>query len=499
MNKIRSTKGITLISLVITIIVLIILAGISIAMLTGENGILGKASKAKEESLKAEALEDIKIKVMEAQANHDGKATLANIVETLTAAQEKYKVITKTKIASLTSDSVTTNVDSADSILVTNKKYGKEVEVTKSLEISLTGTEGEGTGGTGSGTTGGEENGESSGSVVTNKTLAGLTTGFSSQNPVIPGGFTIVDTPKAEWKYKDDAKTEVLGWNDGLVIKDGEGNEFVWVPCSESNYKKINWGDSYKNNSWDETITTTEREQITKYGGFYVARYEAGSSNVKLTNGKKIGDEILSANEWQNDSYVIAKTTQDSKPTSKKGEIPYFHVDFFTAMVMSKNMYEDSNTVNSNLITGTQWDVMINWMSETSDKSDLKTNCNWGNYNNTELSNVTGKYCTIDSTHGTMTSAWQTASWTGETKKPKGYYLLTTGATEDANKKNIYDVAGNLWEWTNEIAGGDTTRFMMRGGDFLYSYLDYPVCYRYDWPAPNTATDGGFRPVLYIK
>ena len=51
------TNGITLIALVITIIVLLILAGVSIAMLTGENGILTQAQKAKEETEKAEAEE----------------------------------------------------------------------------------------------------------------------------------------------------------------------------------------------------------------------------------------------------------------------------------------------------------------------------------------------------------------------------------------------------------------------------------------------------------
>ena len=55
--KLKERKGITLIALVITIIVLLILAGVSIAMLTGENGILSQAAKAKEETEKAQANE----------------------------------------------------------------------------------------------------------------------------------------------------------------------------------------------------------------------------------------------------------------------------------------------------------------------------------------------------------------------------------------------------------------------------------------------------------
>ncbi len=63
MEKLRETKGITLIALVITIIVLLILAGISIATLTGENGILNKANKASEEIKRATAEEKIKLAI----------------------------------------------------------------------------------------------------------------------------------------------------------------------------------------------------------------------------------------------------------------------------------------------------------------------------------------------------------------------------------------------------------------------------------------------------
>ena len=56
-EKLKQNKGITLIALVITIIVLLILAGVSIAMLTGENGILSQATKAKNETEKAQANE----------------------------------------------------------------------------------------------------------------------------------------------------------------------------------------------------------------------------------------------------------------------------------------------------------------------------------------------------------------------------------------------------------------------------------------------------------
>lgn len=65
----KNEKGITLIALVITIIVLLILAGVSIAMLTGENGILTKASGASEKSTVAEIDEALKLGLSEILAN----------------------------------------------------------------------------------------------------------------------------------------------------------------------------------------------------------------------------------------------------------------------------------------------------------------------------------------------------------------------------------------------------------------------------------------------
>lgn len=83
---------------------------------------------------------------------------------------------------------------------------------------------------------------------------------------------------------------------------------------------------------------------------FIVGRYEAGTSEVTLTSGKKIGDEkVLSGNRY----YVVEKTTEESKPTSRANEIPHYYVDLKTAEIMSERMY-NTNYVNSGLITGTR-------------------------------------------------------------------------------------------------------------------------------------------------
>ena len=74
-QEVKRNKGITLIALVITIIVLLILAGVSIAMLTGENGILNQAQESKEQTEYKSAEEKVKLAIMEAKAN-DGQMTL---------------------------------------------------------------------------------------------------------------------------------------------------------------------------------------------------------------------------------------------------------------------------------------------------------------------------------------------------------------------------------------------------------------------------------------
>ena len=65
-----NNKGITLIALVITIIVLLILAGVSIAMLTGQNGILTQASNAKSDTAKAEIAEKVNLAIQAAYATN---------------------------------------------------------------------------------------------------------------------------------------------------------------------------------------------------------------------------------------------------------------------------------------------------------------------------------------------------------------------------------------------------------------------------------------------
>lgn len=110
----KNNKGITLIALVITIIVLLILAGVSIAMLTGDNGILTKATESTKATDLAEVLERVNMELDAQMTNamagdaFDDETTIKSNVGTL---PEGYEIAVTTGSGSYsTSDSVTITV-----------------------------------------------------------------------------------------------------------------------------------------------------------------------------------------------------------------------------------------------------------------------------------------------------------------------------------------------------------------------------------------------------
>ena len=125
----KNQKGITLIALVITIIVLLILAGVSIAMLTGQNGILTRATDAKNDTTNAEAVERINMALNAAYASAMGPEVVAPSVTNVTAQDSALSDITKYKVDNTTNSGCITITYVPDSRI-----YGT-IETTGSYSI----------------------------------------------------------------------------------------------------------------------------------------------------------------------------------------------------------------------------------------------------------------------------------------------------------------------------------------------------------------------------
>ena len=273
------------------------------------------------------------------------------------------------------------------------------------------------------------------------------------------------------------------------------GNQFVWIPCTTSAYVKTDWGK--QNAEWDTTTPKTELLQIEKYGGFYIGRYEAGlASTISefTTNQTSTG-----SNQVYN---------QYGVPQSKAGLVPWNFIDWTHSKANAENMY-NNNYVNSGLITGTQWDVILNTMKSKAglSDSDIANSNSWGNYTDKQLT-YTGRkaiaYCNSGSIYILQPFGAET------TNGIKGTHtdilgegeLLTTGASSTTEKYHIFDIAGNLWEWTEENSHYATTdqHRVTRGSSYREMSSMYSASHRdAKMPVSFTGLGMGFRVVLYIK
>ena len=457
MNKgINKNKGITLIALIITIIVLLILAGVTLSMVMGDSGLFNKANNASEQTKISNAKEIIRMQVLENELNKKTKDANAKSDEDLQTTvetkltEEGYKV----EEGKITIGSTEINIAEE----IANASSGGEI---------ITPPENK---------TPGKED------TSKNRTLAGATTGYSYKNPVIPQGFKAVDEGSATWTYKDETQTEVTGWNEGLVIQDTIGNEFVWVPVDGTNVPYAKWctiGSSYSECSDDTSaIPVTENTQINTYHGFYVARYEAGLTTETLEQNSEINNNT--------------NTTAVSKPGTKI----WNNIDYNNANTVAQAMINNNaiyGTTKSGLITGTQWDTIMSWYQNSNIKVD--TTQDWGTYRSLTYSG-NGKYFTDT---GSNPTTWSEGEFTrtGNSAHPSyPYYYHASGLNTNGIKKNIADLGGNVWEWTAEIYSSYRVN---RGGSANNSTTGYPASYRNSHTTGNTGYFLGFRVVLYVQ
>ena len=328
----------------------------------------------------------------------------------------------------------------------------------------------------------------------------------------------------------------------GLVVSDKQGNEYVWVevptniydnetyntetnagdkkPASKKNtdkieyclkkytsaYRKDGFSDEYMEDSaagWfaGETEYNNAKKAMLKSvyenGGFYVGRYEAGISEFRTSN--------------ENEPTEV--------PVSKQNMIPYTNITRTQAKKLAEKV--NSGGYTSSLMFGIQWDLMLAFMQNKGgvDVSTLTTDStSIGNCSNNKWS-ITNNKAKYSKDYGT---SWNDGSYT---KKEEEEVLLTTGASNSFAKMNIYDVAGNVVEWTlegnqnapevsstgirlaslinNKVSSirlaitGPSAPCVYRGGSYYLDGSYNPASNRFGYFVGDCSDAVGFRVTLY--
>lgn len=456
-------KGITLIALVITIIILLILTGVVLNLTIGENGIINLAKRAGENYLSAELAEQEELKELYKELG------IENLPEN-----------TKENPQDMGKEVALKDGWGMQTVRYTNTKNGVEVkDLTKVATVYAV--------------------------SVGNGDTVPVPKGFYYVGGTLADGVIISDNEEDQYDGKIDKTTYEY-------TRNLKGNQFVWIPCRTDEYKKCDtWNGTTQtnttlgNNWWDKTTPKAELSQIEKYGGFYVARYEAGLASTV----SEYTSNIIHNQTFKN--YNI-----DAVPQSKAGIVPWNFIDWDTSKKNAESMYSN-NYVSSGLITGTQWDVMLKKMvgktiGETTGDSkvilteaDLINSLKWGNHMDNSIP-YTGRLARTDC-GSTTSNYWTLKPFGGETTGTTASYnsnngdLLTTGASKTVQVYHIYDLAGNLWEWTEEVSHYEKNNNyrVSRGGSYINASGLYPACYRNYYSVSYTALNVGFRVVLYIK
>ena len=424
-QKLKESKGITLIALVITIIVLLILAGVTIATLTGDNGILKKAGDAKTQTEQAKEDENLKIAIAGSYGT-DGKLNLKDLKDNLKNQGIKY---TDSKEFPL---EVTVNGE--------KKKIDANGNVTVKLESVA--------------------DSKTKGTVFKDTTTLEDTYGNQVK---IPKGF----------KIANDSATDVTG---GIVIEDATytntiGSQFVWIPVGtgENAIKKANNETvdialgrySFTKNS-DGTVTTSEysgsytEDTVSSHGNAIAKDIEQFKKSVKeINHGYYIGR--YEAGKTGNDGFMVCKSEQEVWNNIKQPK----------ASEVSRNMYGSEAKVTSDLINSYAWDTAIVFVQKCGTESNSST------------------YSYTYGESSTSTSAPQTT----------GTNILK--ATSKVDKQcNIFDMAGNCYEWTTETCSGSSFPCVVRGGGYRNS--DDFTSLRDNDGTSVASSSYSFRPLLYL-
>ena len=333
----------------------------------------------------------------------------------------------------------------------------------------------------------GEEANGGSSTVTSNKvtTKPYLPTGFTQdKNTTLKTGLTIQDSTGNQYVWIEVPMTEEVYQTAGLNIKDFTDKEYTTIETDlhtytndyrdETDYKDEYYSDATTGLTSDQyaNLKKTMLKSVYQNGGFYIGKYETGIEDAPKTSGS-------------------SSTAPTETPVIKQNVYPYVFVTCSQAQTLASNMESGNHT--SSLMFGVQWDLVLKYLeTKGTSQADLKINStNWGNYSN-NLWNITNE--NLKYTRNGL--KWISGAY-GK-KASNSYILLSTGASEEFSKQGIYDLAGNVYEWTLEHATSDSSYPCVgRGGGYLAGGEGYPTASRSDYDTTRYVGIVGFRLSLY--
>ena len=335
----------------------------------------------------------------------------------------------------------------------------------------------------------GEEINGGSTSVSSNETRPYLPTGFTQvKGTTLKNGLTIQDSTGNQYVWVEVPKAERVYKTAGLEIKDFTDEEYTAIENDlhtyTTDYRESGWEDKYYSDATTgltsdqyANLKKTMLKSVYENGGFYIGKYETGIENAPKTSGSSL-------------------TEPTETPVIKQNAYPYNFVTCKQAQTLASNM--ESGNYNTSLMFGVQWDLVLKYLeTKGTAQADLKTDStSWGNYYNNlwNITNANSKYAILD------TDTYELGDWTSGAYGAKGSskeILLSTGASDTFSKQGIYDLAGNVSEWTLEYSSYSSSPCVDRGGNYYDDGSDYPAAGRYG--GLTTYCNGyiGFRVSLY--
>ena len=308
----------------------------------------------------------------------------------------------------------------------------------------------------------------------------------------------------------------------GLVIYEGEEavtdsnkdeaqktrNQWVWVPVKASemygtdeNGKK--WGKLYDFNSngftplnWSETNGVMKISGTGRYREPDIVR-ERDTDNylIRYTNNYETGHELLKDVEIEFESiiesvekyggfyigrYETGNLSQEI-PAIVKGNTDISDQTWYSMYEKCKRIDEENKTIKTSMIYGSQWDATLKYLVESGSKTYEEVgedSRSWGNYRNSTFEYINESGSTV-------------------TKSENADVRIPSGSSEYTKANNIYDLAGNVYDWT--VEADNSFGRVLRGGRYSFTATISPAGYRGYSYSVNSNNFFGYRAILYIK